>query len=171
MTWTTGLVLEIATPDDAPALVDLHGRVAGRLTALHGEGHWSHRPTERGVLQAMRNANVYVARDPGVVATLRLTTKKPWAIDVAYFTNVAARRALYLVGMAVDPDRQGEGLGRRCLAAADAIARGWPADTIRLDAYDSAAGAGPFYAGCGYREVGHVVYRGVPLIYYERLLA
>jgi GNAT superfamily N-acetyltransferase len=162
--------LEPATADDAPALVDLHGRVAERLTALHGVGHWSHRPTAGSVLRAMVESRVYVLRDPAIVATLRLTTKKPWAIDPAPFTPAGKKRAVYLLGMAVDPDRQRAGLGRRCLAAVPELARGWPADVIRLDAYDAPAGAGGFYASCGYREVGRVTYRTVPLIYYEYVL-
>ena len=44
------------------------------------------------------------------------------------------------------------------------------ADAIRLDAYDAEAGAGEFYVKCGFREVGRVAYRGVPLTYYERLI-
>lgn len=50
-----------------------------------------------------------------------------------------------------------------------AVARAWPSQAIRLDAYDSAAGAAGFYAGCGCREVGRVTYRRVPLIYFELL--
>jgi hypothetical protein len=37
----------------------------------------------------------------------------------------------------------------------------------RLDAWDAVAGAGPFYAMCGYREVGRMVYKNAPLIYCE----
>jgi hypothetical protein len=44
------------------------------------------------------------------------------------------------------------------------------ADAIRLDAYDGAVGAGAFYAKYGFKEVGRVVYRGTPLIYFELLL-
>jgi len=39
-----------------------------------------------------------------------------------------------------------------------------------LDAYDTAAGAGEFYRKCGFEEVGRVIYRGTPLIYYQMLL-
>ena len=46
----------------------------------------------------------------------------------------------------------------------------WPANSIRLDAYDDPAGAGGFYRACRYREVAHVTYRDVPLLYYELLL-
>lgn len=107
-------------------------------------------------------------RGTRIVATLRLATKKPWAIDTAYFS--AATRPLYLTSMAVHPDAQGKGVGRLLLKKAEAAARAWPADAIRLDAFDAEAGAGPFYAKCGYREVGRVKYRGNPLIYFELVL-
>jgi GNAT superfamily N-acetyltransferase len=50
------------------------------------------------------------------------------------------------------------------------LARAWPADALRLDAYDAEAGAGTFYRKCGFREVGRVTYRSDPLIYYELLV-
>jgi GNAT superfamily N-acetyltransferase len=110
---------------------------------------------------------VYVALDgeARVVATFQLGTRKPWAIDAAYFSP--ARRPLYLTDMAVHPDVQRRGIGRACVEAMRGIAVAWPADAIRLDAYDAAAGAGGFYAACGFREVGRVVYRGTPLVYFE----
>jgi GNAT superfamily N-acetyltransferase len=98
---------------------------------------------------------------------LRLATKKPWAIDVGYFTPV--KRPLYLTGMAVSVPHQGRGLGRQALDDARAVLRDWPGDAIRLDAYDAKAGAGGFYASCGYRERGRVIYKGNPLVYYELL--
>lgn len=106
--------------------------------------------------------------DAGVVGTLRLATKKPWAIDTAYFS--AAERPLYLTSMAVAPAAQRQGIGSLLLREAEAVARSWPGDCIRLDAFDGRAGAGPFYAKCGYREVGRVSYRNVPLIYFELML-
>jgi len=103
-----------------------------------------------------------------IVATLRLATKKPWAIDVSYFTKV--ERAIYLHDMAVDPDLQRQGIGRALVAEAKAIARSWPAHSIRLDAYDAPHGAGGFYARCGFSEMGRVTYRKTQLIYFELLL-
>jgi len=132
-------------------------------------------PLARGYLDAFDaidadpNQLLAVAVDGAeVVGTLRLATKKPWAIDLKYFTR--AGRALYLTDMAVDPASQRRGVGRGLLHAAVEVARAWPADAIRLDAYDAAAGAGPFYAACGFREVGRASYRGVPLVYFEKLL-
>ena len=71
--------------------------------------------------------------------------------------------------MAVRPDLQHKGVGRLCVDEALRIVREWPADALLLDAYDADAGAGEFYAKCGFREVGRTSYRSVPLIYYELL--
>ena len=62
------------------------------------------------------------------------------------------------------------GLGRSALEDARAVAEEWPADAIRLDAYDAPAGAGRFYAKCGFQERGRIVYKSDPLVYYELLL-
>ena len=163
------LSIGVATLDEATAIARLQTRVAEDLTRQHGAGHWSAAVTGQNVANGIASSAVLVARDEGVVVgTLRLVAKKPWAIDPAYFANV--RRPLYLLSMAVEPARQRTGIGRRLLDEARIVGRAWPADAIRLDAYDHAAGAGPFYAKCGYREVGRVTYRSVPLRYFELLL-
>src|SRR5262249_43542229 len=139
----------------------LHTAVAEHLTLLHGRGPWSTATSEKGVLYAMRTSQVFVARQGDeIVGTLRLATKKPWAIDPKYFTK--CRKPLYLLAMAVAPARQRRGIGRRCFEQARQIASAWPADAIRLDAYDAKAGAGGFYASCGCTEVGRVTYRSTP---------
>ena len=76
-----------------------------------------------------------------------------------------------MTNMAVHPDVQRKGVGRQLMKEAEAVACAWPADAIRLDAYDAKAGAEGFYAKCGFREVGRVTYRRVPLVYFELLLA
>lgn len=161
--------LRLAVPGDALELAALHTAVADHLTRLHGSGPWSSHTSAKGVLYAMRHSRVLLATDGGsIVATLCLATKKPWAINISYFTK--CERPLYLLSMAVAPARQRQGIGRRCLEEAKGIALEWPADAIRLDAYDAGAGGGPFYQRCGYTERGRVCYRNAPLIYYELLL-
>lgn len=156
--------LALATPADAPAIAGLRTTVAEHLTREHGRGHWSSMVSERGVLQAMRTSRVLVLhRRAKLVATMSLATRNPWAIDAAYFTTVAT--PIYLTDMAVDPSMQRRGIGRRCMLEASKIARAWPGDAIRLDAYDADAGAGEFYVKCGFREVGRVTNRRTPLVY------
>lgn len=158
-----------ATLKDVPAIAGLQNAAAGALTQRFGPGHWSSLVTERSATLAQRHARVRIGRlGTRIVTVLRLATKKPWAIDISYFTPV--KRPLYLTGLAVAVAHQGHGLGRLAMADACAVARTWPADALRLDAYDAAAGAGGFYASCGFAERGHVVYNGDPLVYYELML-
>jgi GNAT superfamily N-acetyltransferase len=160
------LIFRDATAGDAPMIAALQNAAAGALTARFGEGHWSTLVTERDAVLAQRHARVRVGRHgERMLTVVRLATKKPWAIDVSYFTPV--KRPLYLTGLAVSVAQQGQGLGRAALEDARALATAWPADAIRLDAYDHEAGAGPFYVKCGFRERGRVAYNGNPLGYYE----
>lgn len=163
------LTFRDATLADVAVIAALQNAAAGALTAQFGAGHWSMLTTERGAALAQRHARVRLGRDGRRVLTvLRLVTKKPWAIDVTYFTPL--KRPLYVTGMTVSVAAQGQGLGRRAMEDACAVAKAWPADAIRLDAYDAAAGAGAFYERCGFTERGRVLYKGTPLVYYEMVL-
>lgn len=157
-----------ATAADAPAIVSLRTSVAAQLTDEFGRGHWSSAVTEAGVARAIATSHVLVARDgSGVIGLLRLPHRKPWSIDPNYFAPVS--QPVYLVDMTVDPGRQRQGLGRLLLESATQVAREWPAGAIRLDAYEG-HGTDVFYTKCGFKQVGRVVYRGVPLIYFEIVL-
>ena len=159
--------VSVATDADARAIVALRASVADDLSRRYGQRPPC--PTEAGVLRGIRTSRAMVVRNgTKIIATLRLATKKPWAINIDYFARVP--RPLYLADMAVEPSHQGRGVGRRLVDAAISVARAWPGDAIRLDAYDAEHGAGGFYAKCGFREVGRATYRKIPLIYYELLL-
>jgi len=166
------LSFALATPEDAAELAVLHTAASDELTRRFGQGAWSGSASEREILATMRLpkfSKKLVARARGrIIGTLRLATKKPWAIDVSYFTPVA--RPLYLVGMAVHPRHQGKGVGRALVEEAAALARDWPGDAIRLDAWDAEAGAGAFYAKCGFCKAAHAKYKGTPLVYFELVL-
>ena len=155
---------------DAPALAALHNAVADDLTRRYGHGPWSVRATEKSVLFGLRHTHIVVAKKGArIVGTFNLQTKKPWAIDISYFA--AVKKAIYLTNMAVVPELQRKGIGAALLEEAAKRVRAWPADAIRLDAFDAAPGAGSFYLRCGFREVGRVVYRKAPLIYLEQVLS
>ncbi len=125
---------------------------ADGLTARFGPGPWSSNATEIGVVLVMKRGRVIVAVCVGaIVGTLTLSTHRPRAINTSYFTRV--RTPIYPTSMAVAPNAQGQGVGRAMLADAEARARTWPGGpgrAIRLDAFDAVAGAGGFYAKCGY---------------------
>jgi GNAT superfamily N-acetyltransferase len=164
----TNVIIDEATESDVAVLASLRTTVAERLTDAYGKGTWSNATSEKLVRLGFKAGKILTARlDGRVVGTLRLVTKKPWAIDPTYFTEVD--RPIYLVDMAVAVDCQRKGIGRQLLEAAKAATRAWPGQAIRLDAFDSPAGAGDFYAKCGFQQRGRVVYRGTPLVYFEWL--
>ncbi len=163
------LTFRDAKPSDAPMIAALKNAAAGALTARYGEGHWATLVSERDSIHALRHARVRVGcSGKRILTVLHLATRKPWAIDVSYFSPV--KKPIYLTGMAVSVAHQGQGLGRRAMEDARAVALRWPAQAIRLDAYDAEAGASGFYLACGFSSCGHVVYKGNPLAYYELLL-
>lgn len=163
------LSFAMASEPAASLVAALRCRAARDLTDRFGPGHWSGEATASGVVAGMMDSRVFVVRHgTDVVATFRVSAVKPWAMRDACFTP--CRQPLYLTDMAVAPELQGRGIGRRCLTHAIKCARQWPADSIRLDAYDTDAGAGGFYEKCGFQEVTRLVHGGVPLVYYERLV-
>jgi ribosomal protein S18 acetylase RimI-like enzyme len=164
----------VATAKDVAELIALHRAAAEDLTSRFGPGPWSPSGTYnenplRYDISRSKFIRILIARDQRSIAgSLRLQTKKPWSIDAAHFSPV--KRPLYLTSMAVDPRVQRKGVGRRLLEEAATVARAWPGDAIRLDTFDTAAGAEGFYGKCGYREVARVIYRGVPHVDLELLL-
>ena len=163
------LTLEEATADDAGEVFALKKAVAERLTEQHGKGPWSSYGSEDSAARSLESPTLWICRDGGeLIAMLRLASKKPWSIDTSHFTPCDT--ALYLTDMAVAPGLWGRGIGRECLEEAAQIAADHPAQAIRLDAYDAPAGVGAFYAKCGYTEVGRVVFKSTPLVYYESML-
>jgi len=163
------LKLQPATPADVPSLVELRNAVNQHLASQFAGVLRASVVTEKGICFTMSRTTVLVAQYRGnPIATLALSTRKPWSIDTAYFS--ATDTPLYLTDMAVHPRRQRAGIGQQCIALAAEYARRWPATAIRLDAYDADYGAGEFYRKCGFREVGRASYRSTPLIYFELIL-
>ncbi len=143
---------------------------ADDLTARFGEGHWSGVRTIATLQKYAGSGTLYVIEaDAIVVGTLRLTDLK-----IGFYRNAWFARpkdpAGYLLDMAVSPDRQHRGLGRRAMEQAERLARQGGLRAIRLDAYQGPAGAGGFYRKCGYDLVHKGEMRGVALEYFEKLL-
>lgn len=167
---SSDISIVVATARDARPLAALRAAVAQEMTRQHGEGGWSVIPGKATVLRQIRASRVLVARVANeIVGTVRLTSAKLWAFDSSAFAPVSS--ALYVLGLAVAPSARNLGIGRRLMDAAKAAVPAWPADALWLDAYDGAAGAGPFYRRCGFHEVGRTTFDGVPLIYFEWLPA
>ena len=165
----TALSFRLATTADIAAIVQLRLAIDAEQARRFGDDRWSTTINERSVARGLKSSRTLVATRSGrIVAAVRMETKKPWAIDLAYFTP--AYPAVYLHDVNVHPRLQGTGIGRLLLERAREAAGEWPVEAIRVDTYDGAAGAAPFYEKCGFTEVGRKVYRGVPLVYLELVL-
>lgn len=163
------VTIETANEDDLEVIVAVRRAADERLRAQYGRASWTTSITENAVRRHLKESRVLIARLKGaLVGTLRLATKKPWAIDLSYFIQVT--RALYLHDMAIAPDFQRKGIGSLLVESAKVTAKALSANAIRLDAYDGASAAGSFYAKCGFRKAGNVKYRNTPLVYYEWLV-
>src|SRR5262245_41202716 len=163
------LSFRLATVDDIPELVKLRLAVDADQERRFGRERWSTTISEKSVARGLKSSRVLVAHQQRrIIGTIRMETKKPWAIDLRYFTPVC--KAVYLHDVDVTPERQRSGIGRALVERAKTVARQWPVEAIRVDTYDGPAGAEPFYRKCGFVEVGRAVYRGVPLVYLEFVL-
>jgi GNAT superfamily N-acetyltransferase len=163
------LSFRFATVADIPELVTLRLAVDADQERRFGRERWRTTISEKSVARGLKSSRVLVAHQQRkIIGTIRMETNKPWAIDLRYFRPVC--KAVYLHDFDVAPERQRAGIGRALLERAKALARQWPVEAIRVDAYDGPAGAESFYRKCGFVEVGRAVYRGVPLVYLEFVL-
>jgi GNAT superfamily N-acetyltransferase len=164
-----GLVLSLASESDAEEIADLRNKVGADLAEKSGSSAGS-RTTAKGVLYHRRLGQILIARYKGrIVGSLVLLKKKPWAIDVSYFTPVQSQ--LYLISMNVDPALQRKGIGSKLIEYAKTVAKAGGYKAIRLDAFEAAPWAVAFYPSCGFVERGRTVFRVARLVYFECLLA
>jgi GNAT superfamily N-acetyltransferase len=165
----TALSFRLATEADIPALLALRLAIDTDQAKRFGDDRYVTTISEKSVARSLNSSRVLVATRRGrIVGLVSMGTKKPWAVDLKYFTP--ACKAVYLYSVDVSPQLQRCGIGRQLMDRVKGMAKEWPVDAIRLDAYDGAAGAGPFYEKCGFKNLGHKVYRSVPLVYYEFVL-
>jgi GNAT superfamily N-acetyltransferase len=164
-----GLVLTLASASDAEEIAELRNKVAADVARKSGSRDSGHRTTAKGVLNDLRLGQILIARYQGrVVASLVLVKKKPWAIDVSYFTQVKSQ--FYLLSMNVDPALQRKGIGSQLLEFAKETAKLRRVNAIRLDAFEDSPWAVAFYAACGFAERGRTIFRIARLVYFECLL-
>jgi GNAT superfamily N-acetyltransferase len=174
------LTIQEATPKDVAEILALRLAVGAFMQERYGDSRWAPPIREGSVRRLFKGPRtrksdgetlikILVGKSRGeIVALTRMQTKKPWGFDLKYFTPGA--KAVYLGDVEVSPKCQGQGFGTQLMATVVDHARGRPVGAVRTSAYDGAAGAGPFYAKRGFREMGRVTYRTIPMIYFVILL-
>jgi len=143
-----------ARAEDAPAIAALVDRAYEKYVERIGR---KPRPMTADYDKAVATHQMWVVEDGGVlVAALELIPEK----DVLLIENIA-----------VDPARQGTGLGKRLLAFAEDEARrqGYPA--LRLYTNEKMTENIAIYTRCGYRKTGRKSRRGFNVVFMRKRLA
>jgi GNAT superfamily N-acetyltransferase len=173
MTDTTGnfdLALRAARAEDVERVRTILEAAAADLTARFGEGHWSRVSAVETLRRHADQGTLFLAEiDGAAIGAMQVTDRKVSFYRGEWFAH-PKDAAAYLLDMAIEPAHQRRGLGRRAMALAEELARARGLPAIRLDAYGGPAGAGGFYAKCGYRLVHTGTFNGIALEYFEKLL-
>ena len=162
--------LRIAEPSDVSELHAIRTAAADALTDLHGTGFWSTVTSERTMKGYTAKGTLYAYEYDGqLLGTLGLVDK-PGFVRKGWFRDPDAS-AGYVIHMAVSPEHQEQGHGRRCMECVERLARDRGREALRLDSLRGPAGAGEFYRKCGYEQVHEGSFNDVPLVYWEKVLA
>lgn len=113
-------------------------------------------PMDDDYAAAIERAEVWVAEETGRV--------------VGYVVLVAASDHVLLENLAVVPDAQGRGVGRRLLALAEERGRAHRVDTIRLFTHITMVENQRLYARQGYVETSRTNEGGVERVFFEKRL-
>ena len=148
------------------AVVELHAilRACGLdMKARLGLGHWDP-PYPLHLLQRdVREKDVYAVADTErgerPLATFTLATQPPSYYDDATLWADPVAHAAYLTRLAVLPAEQGRGIGRWCMARAEALARERGCAYLRLDVHGAHTGLARFHERLGYEPRGTVAMR------------
>jgi ribosomal protein S18 acetylase RimI-like enzyme len=169
------LTLHKAMPDEIEPLQEIVRLCGEDIGACFGLTFWSPPPPiELMRRHAAENAVYAVQEADEAVATFTLGLSG-WPEQSEPFWTDADHRAAYISRLAVRPDRQGQGIGRWCLAEVERLARAQDCRAIRLDAIRAFALPIALYRQLGYEERGIVLWTnwyGIPreLLLMEKLL-
>ena len=165
----TRLTLHHARDDDAVAVHTLL-TAAGDALARQGFRNWiPHYPLDR-VRGDIGEREVYVVHDTDEpVATYTLARAALRAYAPAPWPEPALA-SLYLNRLAVDPARQGHGIGAWCLQQIATEARSRDMKAIRCDVLEANLGLRGFYERHGYVARGRRTHSGWSFSCYECIL-
>ncbi|MDE1152157.1 MAG: GNAT family N-acetyltransferase [Micavibrio sp.] len=164
------IVLRPARIADILAIHQVRKAAADALTSQFGNGPWSSVSIISTAERALSGRTLFKIVDGStIIGTLTLTPLRIGFYKPDWFADAAAK-ALYLHSMSIHPQRQHDDIGRQALEQVEAFAGQQGFTAIRLDSYDSDAGAGGFYESCGFVQVAREDAMKTKLKIYERII-
>ena len=163
------MLLTKATQHDFPAVCSLYQSVCAAMNAAgNDQWIWGDYPTEAFLQKSLDAGTLYVAHEDGklLCAVTIDTNFDPEYADVNWLfgTKPGAFHRL-----AIAPDQQGKGLGKKIIADVCDILCSQGCDTLRIDTYANNEKAQRLYAAIGMRKAGEVrfFHREQPFYCYE----
>lgn len=129
-------------------------------------------PKEEHIKQDIKEESAYVISELGRIATITLNTKQDEQYLAISWTH-DFKEALVIHRLAVHPELQGQGHGKRLCLFAEEIARKKNIKVIRLDAYSENKVSNELYQSLGYHQAeGFCYFHGnsTPFNCYEKLI-
>ena len=160
------MLLTQATQADFTPVCTLYQSVCAAMNAAgNDQWVWGDYPTEAFLQRSLDAGTLYIARqDDALLAAVTIDTNfdpEYAAVNWLFGTKPGAFHRL-----AIAPDQQGKGLGKRIIADVCDILRSQGCDTLRIDTYASNAAAQKLYAAIGMRRAGKVHFFHRPLDFF-----
>ena len=156
-----------ATADDVAPLRAMLA-ACGRRLAEQGFLNWTTAAPGARLPADVETREVYAVRDGGALCATFTLGREPMHPYPPGFWADAGVAALYLNRLAVEPSRQGEGIGAECLRFAEARAAALGCDVLRLDVLAANAGLRRFYERLGYAPRGERAHSGWTFAAHEK---
>lgn len=151
------MILQKARMEDLQAVCQFYEAVCADMESKgQRQWHWGAYPSEEEIAQSIEAGTLYRCYDAkGVVVAVTVDLKAEESYDGVNW--LFGTRPGMFHRLAVRPDMQGEGLGRKALQDVDDILRSLDCDCVRCDTYSDNSSALRLYAMLGMRTAGKVM--------------
>lgn len=163
------MLLTRAAQSDFSAICTLYQAVCGQMaSAASPQWVWGEYPNEDILQKSLDAGTLYVAREDGALLCA-VTVDTCFDPEYAQVNWLFGTKPGAFHRLAIAPEAQGKGLGKKVLADVCDILRSQSCDTLRIDTYSPNENARKLYASIGMRRAGEVrfFHRPLPFCCYE----
>ena len=159
------MMLTKATSADFSAICSLYESVCAAMASTSPQWVWGDYPNEDFLQETLDAGTLYVAReDDTLLAAVTIDTHFDPEYDGVNWLFGVKPGAFHR--LAIAPQQQGKGLGKKIIADVCDILRSQSCDTLRIDTYANNFSAQKLYEKVGMRKAGEVHFSYRPLAFY-----
>lgn len=155
------------------AITEMYAAVTSHMRA-RGIDQWDqYYPTKPVFQNDLHNGNLYgIQQDGRWIGAVVVNEEQDKEFEGLPWQDLSGK-PMIIHRLAVHPDYQGQGIGKKLLQFAEAAATSHLYTSIRLDAYSANPSAMGMYVKAGYTRIGEVRYpfRKHPFIVFEKVIS